>query len=788
MRPGYTIAAVLTIALGIAATTSVFSIASGVLFTALPYQDAHQLVRVAETNGLGRRTLSYPTFEDWRAESQEAFESLAYAYGRTPRMLTDDGPVLVPTAYVSDDFFRTLGAAPLFGKTSTGGATAAVVSHDFWVRRLGGGDAVEGRIVTLDSITFTIVGVMSPTFISYPNWAQVWVPIDAVPAVGRRALAQRDRHADSWVVGRLRDDVSLERARVIMSVAAERHAAAYPEFGEGWTGVWLQKVRDEVLGDAPRRIGVFGIAVALMLLLACVNVAGLALARATTRSREFAIRLALGAGLGRVARMLLTESAILSLVGGVLGVYLAWGGVRYLKSSAPGTLPRLDEVGIDIRVLAFAMAVVLVTAIIAGVFPALGVKSTDTAGVLRSGAATAGPRRSESRLRSAFVTAELAVALTLIITSGLLLKSVLQLQAVDPGFDAHGLVTARIEPPPGAYQEPDALINLYQRLADAVERLPSVESVALTNHFPLGGGSMPTRLIVRDQDAEQVLFRTVSPGYFSTMQIPLVRGREFETSDLDGGDVVLVNRAMAERYWGEENTIGRSLTVFKSVQDRPDFGEPIQGAVAGVVNDVHHFRLERPPVPEVYLPYTANPPTWIFLVARTSGATKTIVEAIRRQLLAIEPGLPTEGTLGVTSDRLSVQTASREFTTTVVAGFAFPSLFLAAVGIWGVIALAVVQRRREIGIRVALGAKANTLPWHIAIRSAGWIAAGLVIGLVGAYGLGHFMTSLLFEVDSADLPVFALGTLVMVIVALLATYVPARRASTVDPIAVLRGD
>jgi len=795
-NPSYTLAAVVTLALGIGATTAVFSLVRGILLHALPYDHPERLVEVYEQNPQGGiRPLSYPTFEDWRASVGDALDGMAFVYGIDPSMATPEGPVPVLTAFVSEGFFRTLGVRPLLGRLVTGAEAATeagvvVASYDFWSRHLGSDPGAIGRSIVLDDRTFIVIGVTPPE-VAYPSWAQIWAPLAALPDAGRRALVRRDRHADAAVIARLPEGRPLSATRETLAQAAERQAATYPETAAGWDAVQLNRLRDLVLGNAPQRLTVLGLTVGLVLVLACVNVIGLALVRVTARGRELAVRAALGAGRLQVIRLLAIESLVVALAGAGAGVGVAIATTRYLRTAAPTVLPRLANVRVDLGTLGFAIALgILVTVALAfgpGWVAARG-GARSLLGTVRAGHAD----RATGRARATLVTLQLAVALALLAGTGLMLRTLAALSDVDPGFDPDGLLTVRLRPPAARYDDPARLVELYRRVEEVAAQVPGVARVALSNHLPASGSWMPTPIAIDGRTAEgaadQALFRTISPGYFTTMRIPLLSGRAFDPGDLAGEPVAIVNRTLAERYWPNEDPVGQSLTVHRSVQGRRDFGEPVRARVVGVVGDVRHMGIDQPLLPEVYLPYVVNPPTWIQLVVRASGEPGSVIPSLRERLRTIEPLLPLADAFDTLEHRLARGRAPRAFLAQVVSTFALVALALAAVGVWGITAYTVARRRYEIGLRVALGADAARVPFRIVAGVLPVIAVAVPVGLAAALAVGRVMRSQLFGVSAADPFALAGAGAALVGVAILATYLPARRAARVDPAEVLRSD
>jgi putative ABC transport system permease protein len=643
-----------------------------------------------------------------------------------------------------------------------------------------------------------IVGVMPPGF-GYPAWASFWMPIAALPPAGRPVLSERTLHSDSRVIGRLAQGVGLEQARSEMNTIAARLAKAYPSAYGGWSQVAFWPLADELLGNVATQLLVLQATVAIVLLIACVNVVSLSLARGMVRSRELALRAALGASRWRLVRQLLVESLVLALVGGAAGAVLAEWALTLLKTSAPDVLPRLGEVTLDGWVLGFTAGLSILTTVGVGLLPAIRVTRPDLlAGMIEGGGrSAAGPRR--TRLYSILVAGELALAMILLVGAGLLIRSFDRLQRVSLGFDPGGLVTLRVVPPQSRYDDPERLVELYRRLDEAVGALPGVRAVALTNHMPLTGASASTRVEPEGrapdpQGESSALFRTVSPQYFGTMHIPIVRGRALSAGDLSqASGAVVVNQTFVRRYWPNLDPIGRRVSVFKMVQNRGDFGERMDGIVVGVAGDVRHFSQEDDLVPEVYLPYTRNPPTWIQLVVRASGDPAPLIPALRRTVLAVDPGLPVVGPglwQGITTmdQFLAASRAPRTFNSVLLSGFAATALLLALVGLYGIVSYLVVQRAREIGVRVALGARPGDVVALVLSRSLRWCLWGVVLGAAGAFALTRFIASLLFGVAPTDPATFVVVTLGLASVTALASFLPARRAAGLDPMQTLRSD
>jgi putative ABC transport system permease protein len=800
--PGYTSVAVLTLALGIGVTTAVFSVLNGVVLRPLRYEAADRIFGVWERSEEGDyREASYPTFLDWREQS-DAFEALAFVRGRSSLMPGDAGARRVGSAFVSEEFFDVLRGTTLLGRTflddeqRPGGPPVAVLTHALWQERFGGAQTALGSTITLDDASYTVVGILPPWF-HFPDWAEVYLPLSVIDSTDR-VLAQRGFHADSRIIVKVKVQVSVTEAQTAMAGIQQRLAAAYPAESRGWTGVELVSLFEEELRFGAVRPILFLLsgAVSLVLLLACANVANMSLVRSATRSRELAIRAALGAGRGRVARLLLSESAVLAFAGGGLGVLFAWWGISVLRAAAPQGLPRINEIALDGRMLGFTVLVALLATVLIGLAPAaLHVRTHDLTKPLKAGAPAAGGRI-RSRLRSSLVALDVALALVLLIGTGLLVRSLWVLGRVDPGFDPTRIATVAVFPPSPRYAAPDRAVELYRRVVDAIAALPGVERVALSNHLPLGGASLmrPIEIPGRPPDAEgdqQALFRTISAEYFETMRIPVRRGRPFTPGEVaTASRVAIVNEALARQYWPDQDPIGRFVTLFKSSQARPDFGERFAVEIVGVVGNVRHTGIEDEPAPEVYIPYTVNPWGWVNIVVRTAGAPEALLPLLPRAVAAVDPDIPVAGRQrpGTMRQTLSRQLARRRFTVTLLSGFAVGALLLAALGVYGVIAYVVTLRTREFGVRGALGATPRQITRLVVVQSAGAVAVGLVVGLAAAFGLTRLIRSLLYEVAPTDIMTFVGVTVFLGLVTLLATYVPARRATKVDPMVALRTD
>jgi putative ABC transport system permease protein len=799
--PVFTLVAVLTLAVGIGANTVVFSVLNGVVLSPLKYEDSDRLFGIWERSERGDYRLgSYPTFKDWRAQSH-VFDALAYIRGSSSLMPANDGSRQVGTAFVSDEFFNVLRGPPLVGRLFSpeeerpGGPRVALLTYELWRDAFGSDRAAVGSTIRLNDAAYTIVGVL-PAWFRFPSWAGVYVPLGTI--VGNdRILTQRGFHADSRIVAKLKPNVSPRQAQAAMASIQARLATAYPGENGGWTQVELASLFEEELrfGEVRPILILLSAAVATVLLLACANVANMSLVRAATRSRELAVRAALGAGRGRMARLLFTESAVLVVAGAVLGLLLAFWAIGLVRAAAPGGLPRVNEIAIDARMLAFTALISLLAAVAVGVAPAVRPPITDLSTPLKAGSPGAGASGVWLRLRSALVALEVALTLVLLIGTGLLVRSLWALSHVDPGFDPRGVITFQLFPPP-RYDAPNRAVDLYQRVAGAIASLPGAGEVALSNHVPLTGASLPRPIEVpgRTPDPQgdpPVLFRTISAEYFDVMRIPMRKGRAFTTTDIAlASRVAIINETLVRRFLPGQNPIGKFVTLFKSAQARSDFGQRFSVEIIGVVSDVRHTGLEDAPAPEVYIPYTVNPWGHMNVVVRTRGDPEALLSAIPRAVAAIDRDIPVAGAQrpGALAQVVSGQLARQRFTVSVLSGFAGGALLLAVLGIFGVIAYVVTLRTREFGVRAALGATPHDIVRLVIRQTTGVVGVGLVVGIGAALGLTHLMTRLLYNVPATDPLTFATLTVFLAVVALLASYLPARRATRVDPMIALRGE
>jgi putative ABC transport system permease protein len=788
--PGFTAVAVFTLALGVGATTAIFAVVNTVVLQPLPYSESERLVRLWESNparGWPTFSTSHPNFLDWRDQAR-SFEHLAAA-ANASFTVTDGGDAEILRAFaVSVDFLPVLGVTPVLGRNfradedRPGGNTRiAILSHGFWQRRFNGDRAILGRSVTLDNRPYEIAGVLPESFGVAGVRPDLIVPLAADPA-----RARGDHRL--VVIGRLRSGVSIDEARTEMQMLAARLAQQFPRSNEGWSvlirsfGEWL------VPPETSRSLAIMMGAVVLVLLIACGNATSLLLARASARQREFSIRSALGAERSRIVRQWLVESLLLGAMAAIAGIALAWLTTKVVVAAAPTVLPRLDELSIDTTVILFGTAASLAAAMLFGLAPALQAARQLGEG-LKDGARGASGGRFRQRLRSGLVVAEVSLSVALLIGAGLLMRSFWRVQQVNPGFNVERTATMRIVLPRTTYDTPQKSRQFYENLLSAIATLPGVEAVATSSGVPLTSGNTSTEITIPgktlpDGAQASATWRNVSPGYFKALGIP-IRGREFEAADspTDGSParrVTIVSEELARRYWPGEDALGKTLMIHS-------FGE-MEYTIVGVAGNTRSFGLESDAPPAVYasaLTFSQWNP--MSLVVRSAGDPESHVPAIRAAVRALDPGVPVYD-VTVFTDLLANSMGARRFNMYLLTCFAAIALALACVGLFGVLAYLVAQRTRDIGIRMALGASRADVLRMILAHGLGLAVLGCLLGVAGGVGAGRLLSGMLFSVERHDALTFIGVPVVLLAVALLACYVPARRATRVDPLIALRTD
>jgi len=788
--PVFTCVAVLTLALGIGANSAVFSVVNAVLLRSLPYRDPDSLVLVSYYLATGERErVLGADFLEWRDQAK-AFEQVA-AYTFDTADLTGSGePERLAAGLVSADLFATLGVAPALGRVFTqaedtaGGTPAVILSYGLWRRRYGGDPQVIGRALTLGGESRTVVGIMPPGF-RFPGESDLWLPL-ALNVT--QELSRQGRLVNVSVLARLKPGVTPEAAKEDLSAILERQRQAFPN---GYSGVQVRVIglSEMLVGNVRLALLVMFGAVAFVLLIACANVANLLLARSAARQKEMAIRAAIGAGRLRLVRQLLTESLLLSLAGGAAGLLATKWGVKLLVAMSPAGIARIGESGIDGRVLGFTCVVVVLTSLLAGLFPALQASKTDVNETLKAQSSSQSGHGGARRTLPALMIAELALALVLLVGAGLMVKSFLRLMAVTKGFNPDGVLTLALRPglakyPIGSPQR----VAYFQELLARVRALPGIQSAGLASSLPhsvVYSGSLHIEgRPPYEPGKEPIVGSTlISPDYFQTMGMQMRAGRSFTSQDgADAPPVVIINETLAHRFFPNENPIGHRLLMGGTPE-----------TIVGVVGDTRNRGLDREVNPEIYAPSLQNPRflAQMNLAVKVSSSQNnsprlsSLTASIRKQAQAIEPNEPVNQVVTM-DERLSNSVAQRRFQMLLLGVFAAVALVIAAVGIYGVISYAVSQRTHEIGIRMALGAQASDVLRMVIWRGMSLALIGVALGLAAALALTRVMKNLLYEVSATDPATFALITLLLVGVALIASYIPARRATKVDPLQALR--
>jgi putative ABC transport system permease protein len=786
-NPAFTAVALLTLALGIGANTAIFSVVRGVLLRDLPYAEPDRLMRVFSTFGGDQSSVSPADFNDWTRQAK-AFSELAASYGSTVNLTGSGTAERFTQARVSANAFHVLGVRPLVGRAflpgedAEGAPRVAVLSEGLWRRRFGGDPTIVGTRITLDGYPTEVVGV-APATMRYPGTVDLWL----TTRFTSRELSDSGRGA-RWidVIGRLAPGVSVEQARAEMAAIAKRLEGQDPRHNTGY-GTDLVPLRDEMVGDVRTPLIVLLVAVGFVMLIACANVASLMLGRTAAREAELAVRTALGAGRGRLVRQLLTESTCLALVGGALGLALAVGGTRLLLALAPTDIPRLYDVRVDAPVLTFTLGVTLVAAILFGSVPALQVSAGRIALSLREGNRGSRTRPGTSRARSALVIAEITLALMLLAGAGLLLKSFARLSEVEPGFQPARVASFTVTLSPVKYEKLEQQRAFGAALLDEVRRIPGVDSAGLAFGLPLSGSSFSISFTVTgrpepEPNAEpSAQLRVVSPGYFGAMGIPIKRGRTIAATDRPGGPRALViSEETARRHFPGEDPVGKRVE-FGWSRD----GERLAGEIVGVVGDVRQHSLRGDVTRHAYVGFDQWPIDELTVVMRTRGDPAVALRAAQGAVAALDRDLPVYDLM--TLEHMVDQSLGQpKFYLLLLSGFAVLAAVLAAVGIYGVMAYTVQQRTREIGIRMALGASQERVVTMVVRRGLTLAVGGIALGTVGAYAVTRVLRSLLYGVSERDPVTFAAVAVLLGGVALAASWIPARRAAHVDPLAAMR--
>ncbi len=791
-KPGFTVVAVVALALGIGANTAIFTVVNAVLLSALPFRNADEVVMVWEHNRPRDRrenVISPANYLDWQDQNTVFAEMGAFYDGRA-NLTGFDTPEEIPVQAVTSNIFQLLGANPVVGRTfaadegTEGKTNIVVLSHSLWQRRYGGDPSIVGQTIQLNGNNYTIIGVMPRNFTLYikrgtlsGKQADAWRPI----AFTAQHRVRQGRFMSA--VARLKPGVTVEQAQAEMNAIAGRLEEQYKEFNNGW-GVNIVPIKDQLVGEIRPALLVLLGAVAFVLLIACANVANLLLARAASRQKEIAIRTALGAGRWRVVRQLLTESVLLATVGGVLGLLLAMWGTDLLLALSPKDLLGIKDIGINPQVLGFTLIVSLLTGIIFGLVPALTASRANLNLALKEGGKTSAADGGHS-LRNLFVVAQVALALVLLIGSGLMIKSFMRLQSVNPGFNSENLLTVRMLLPASKYREDHQVISFFNQIVGRVETIPGVRSASAINFLPFTGLAAATGFTVvghpqpgvGEEPGTEV--RVAQPGYFETMGIPIIKGRTFtdkEATELS--HVVIVNEAMVKEHFPNQDPLGQKLLI--DMMDKP---APCE--IIGVVGDVKHHGLDTEVRPFAYWPPPELTYSFMSIVVRTDSDPDTIAAAIQREVSVMDKDLPIAD-VRMMQDLISESVSRSRFSTLLLTIFAGVALVLAAVGIYGVMSYSVTQRTHEIGIRMALGAGRSNVLRLVVGRGMLLTAIGLAIGLGASFALTRFLSSMLFGISAVDPITFAMVTAVLGSISLAACYIPALKATKVDPMIALR--
>jgi putative ABC transport system permease protein len=793
-HPGFTAIAVITLALGIGANTAMFSVINAVLLRPLPYHDPDRVVTIWEESperDLYQLPISYANYRDWM-DQNHVFEQIS-AYTFTNLNLTGAGePARLSTVRTSANLFSLVGATPRLGRTflaeedKEGGNRVVILGHAFWQSRFGSDPAILGKSLTLNNQSHTVVGVMAPNFqfpVGFGYMGKVLNdPTDLyVPIAASGNEASRGNYS-FFALGRLKPGVTIDQARAEMTSIERRLEQQYPDTNTG-IGISLIPTQEQTVKEIRPALLVLLGAVAFMLLIACANIANLLLARAASRQKEIAIRTALGASRLRVLRLLLAESLMLSLAGGLLGLLLAFWGTDALMALAPDNIPRLSEVGVDDRVFGFTLAVSLVTGIFFGLIPAIHASKPDLNEALKEGSRGAMGSSAGKRTRSVLVAVEVALSLVLLIGAGLMIKSFARLQQMSLGFNPENVLAVSLTLSQSSYPEAREQAAFFQETLDRLQSLPGVKSAGATTALPLtlelSGSDFRIEGHPEPEAGKEMLIhtRSASPGYFGTLGISLIKGRDFSDRDTsDAPKTAIINNELARTYFSNEDPLGKRITF--------DDGQSWI-SIVGVIGDVKQLGLDSSAKPEVYFPYLQVSDPSMSLVVRTTSDPLSLVAAVKNQIQTIDKDLPIDQ--AKTMQQLLAESVSgRRFNMLLLSVFALVALVLAVVGIYGVMSYTVTQRTHEIGIRVAIGAQSRDV--FRMVIGQGMILAmiGVAFGLVGAFGLTRLMTTMLFGVEPTDPATFVSIAVLLTIVALVACCIPGRRATKVDPLVALR--
>jgi putative ABC transport system permease protein len=793
-NPGFTLGAILVLALGIGANTGIFSIVNAALLRPLPYDDASRLMQVWHVPpaksfpGLTLFSVSPANYLDWKAQST-SFESMSIYSGRNLTFGGTDHPEVVVAAAVPPEFFTVLRTQPLLGRTFTAdedrpGARVILLGYKFWRDRFGSDPKVVGRDITVNSQQYTVVGVMPDKFLM-PDFAKAWVPL-AWSDTDRAVRGNHNYH----VIARLKPGVQIEQAKAELASISSRLEQQYPEDDKGW-GATVIPLREQLVGDVRTALLVLLGAVAFVLLIACANVANLVLAKMLGRRKELAIRTALGASRAALLRHVLVETMLLAVLGGTLGLLLARFGMGLSMKLLADHLPPFVNVTLDTKVLAFTLLLSIAAGVLAGLVPSLRFSRVDPNEALKQG--TRGTSNSGDKTRNLLVVCEVALSLVLLIGAGLMVRTLWELRNVPPGFDSSNVLTMRVAVPRDHFPSPATQINFFQETLQRVRALPEVEDAGAIDDLPLGGGgshqpfSIEGRPMLPMAEQPETDVRLISPGYLRAMRVPIIRGRDFADSDAAGRPAVaVISAALARRFWPNENPLGKHLTL--------TFFPGIQREIVGIVGDVKIDSLsETRPVDTIYVAASQLTPAageafrsfGLTLTVRTKSDPHSAISAVTDAIHQVGPDIPVTGVLSM-DDVIAQSMSPQRFNMMLLAAFAGLALLLAAAGIYGVLSYTVRRRAREIGIRMAMGASQSDILRLVVGDGMKPILIGVAIGLTAAVALSRLVASLVFGVPPTDPLTFTVVAVLLVVVGIVANTLPAYRATRVEPLRTLR--
>ncbi len=785
-KPGFVLTAVIALALGIGANTAIFSVINGVLLRSLSYADPDSIVMIWERNVTGTRmqnVVSPANFLDWQKQST-SFEHMAAVMDQRVNLTGGSGePEEIKTQLVSQPFFAALGVEPLLGRSflpeedREGNHLVIVLSNELWRTRFGADPAVVGKQAIINGRERTVIGVMPPGFHFLDHLVRAWMPLALNPAQDYRETSGRFLRT----VARLKPGVSVQHAQSELTGIARQLEVAHVKFNTGWS-TNVVPMHEQVVGEIRPILFVLLGAVAFVLLIACANVANLLLSRAASRQRELALRAALGASRGRLIRQMLTESVLLAVMGGIVGVVLAYWGIQLLVGLGPDNIPRLGEISLDRRVLAFTFGISLLTGLLFGLVPALQTSRPDLNDALKEGSRGSAGGRSRT-LRNVFVVAEVALALVLLIGAGLMIRSFMRLQSVETGFNPENVLTMRVQLPGRKYEQPHQITDFFKQAEAHIASIPGVQAVGSISYLPLTGLAARDgfKIIGQPDPAPGQLppceVRVVTPNYFRAIGIPLLKGRLLDERDGKEPRVLMINDALAKKYFPNEDPIGKRIATlwFDGEVDE----------IVGVVGDIREGALDKEPEPAIYWPHPREPYGGMALVIRTSGDAMRLANAVQKEIRALDPQQPVAD-LRTMEQVIAKSIARPRFNTLLLAIFAGVALVLASVGLYGVMNYSATQRTHEVGIRMALGATRADIMRLVVGNGMLLTFIGIGIGVLASMALARLMQSFLFGVGATDAVTFLSVSILLIIVAFVANYIPARKATRVNPVIALR--